>query len=368
MAQDPLLAKVMEAFARVNDPELHRDLVSLGMVENVRIEDGVVSALINLTTPACPLKDRINEDARAAVLAVPGVRDLRIEWGAQVRRSVAATENLIPGVRNTVVVGSGKGGVGKSTVAANLALALAADGASVGLMDADIYGPNQPTMLGVSGHPSGVDGKIRPFDAPGGLRMISIGFFLRKDEPVIWRGPMLHGAMRQFLGDVAWGDLDYLIIDLPPGTGDIHLTLSQIVPLSGAVLVTTPQAVALEDMRKAALMFHKVNVPLLGIVENMSGYTCRHCGEVEYLFGRGGGKAAAEEFGIPFLGEVPLDPRVMTGGDSGRPVILHDPDSPAARALRGIARALAGQLSIQSFAAAEPVAASKPRLPQPISS
>ena len=256
-------------------------------------------------------------------------------------------------------------------MAANLALALASDGAAVGLFDADIYGPNQPTMLGVSGRPQGNENnKIIPFEAPAGVRLISMGFFLKPDEPVIWRGPMLHGAVRQFLADVDWGELDYLIVDLPPGTGDVQLTLSQIIPLTGAVLVTTPQAVALEDMRKAALMFHRVNVPLLGLIENMSGWTCRHCGENEDLFGRDGGRRAAEDLGIPFLGAIPIDVRVMQGGDSGQPVVLHDPDSPAARALRDAARALAGQISVQAFAGEAAAAASAagpaPRLPQPL--
>ena len=363
---DSLKQKVMEAFGTVQDPELHKDLVTLGMIDNVRVEDGVVHVLINLTTPACPLKDKIEKDARAAVLAVDGVRDLSIEWGAQVLRSVAGTKDLIPGVRNTILVGSGKGGVGKSTVAANLALALVADGASVGLLDADIYGPNQPTMLGVSGEPTGQGKKLNPFTGPLGLKLISIGFFLKKDEPVIWRGPMLHGAIRQFLGDVAWGDLDYLVIDLPPGTGDVQLTLSQIIPVTGAVLVTTPQAVALEDMKKAALAMNRVNIPVLGIIENMCGYTCQKCGETEYLFGRDGGRKAAEEFEVPFLGQIPLDPRVMIAGDAGKPVVVHEPEIPVAQALRQVARAVAGQVSVQAFKQGDPTP--PPRMPEPVGS
>ncbi|MFQ5719594.1 MAG: Mrp/NBP35 family ATP-binding protein [Acidobacteriota bacterium] len=359
--------RVMDALRTVNDPELGKDLVTLGMIENLVVEDATVRLTINLTTPACPLKDRIESDVRAAVLAIDGIEDLAIEWGAQVRSSMAGGEQLIPGVRNTILVGSGKGGVGKSTVAANLALSLTADGASVGLLDADIYGPNQPTMLGVSGQPTGRDKLIDPFVGPLGLKLISIGFFLKPDEPVIWRGPMLHGAIRQFLADVAWGDLDYLVIDLPPGTGDIQLTLSQIIPVTGAVLVTTPQAVALEDMKKAALAMNRVNIPVLGVVENMSGYTCAGCGETEYLFGRGGGKSAADDFEVPFLGEIPIDPRVMVGGDAGKPVVVHEPDSPAAQALKKVARAVAGQVSVRAFAR-QGAAPSPPRMPEPIGS
>jgi ATP-binding protein involved in chromosome partitioning len=238
------------------------------------------------------MQARLAADVRAAVLAVPGVTGVEMAWSDGVRATVQGSE-LIPGVRNLVLVGSGKGGVGKSTVAANLALSLQTGGAAVGLMDADIYGPNQPTMLGVTGEPQGEGNKLLPFTGPAGLKLISIGFFLKPGEPVIWRGPMLHGAVRQFLGDVAWGDLDYLIVDLPPGTGDIQLTLSQIAPVTGAVMVTTPQAVALEDMKKSALAMNKVNIPILGVVENMCGYTCRHCGETEYLFGKGGGKGGS---------------------------------------------------------------------------
>jgi ATP-binding protein involved in chromosome partitioning len=285
-------------------------------------------------------------------------------WSDGVRATVQGSE-LIPGVRNLVLVGSGKGGVGKSTVAANLALSLQTGGAAVGLMDADIYGPNQPTMLGVTGEPQGEGNKLLPFTGPAGLKLISIGFFLKPGEPVIWRGPMLHGAVRQFLGDVAWGDLDYLIVDLPPGTGDIQLTLSQIAPVTGAVMVTTPQAVALEDMKKSALAMNKVNIPILGVVENMCGYTCRHCGETEYLFGKGGGKGLAAEFEVPFLGEIPLDPQVMVGGDSGKPVVLSAPDSPVALALRRVARRVAGRVAIAAGQQQGSVAA-PPRMPQPL--
>ncbi len=364
-ADDPGHDAIRRALSQVQDPELKRDLVSLEMVSGVDVRDGVARIALKLTTPACPLKERIAGDVRAAVGAVDGIRQVEIDWGAAVRTTVQGSD-LIPGVRNLVLVGSGKGGVGKSTVAANLALALQDDGATVGLMDADIYGPNQPTMLGVSGEPHGEGDKLLPFTGPGGLKLISIGFFLKAGEPVIWRGPMLHGAVRQFLGDVAWGELDYLVVDLPPGTGDIQLTLSQIVPVTGAVMVTTPQAVSLEDMKKSALAMNKVNIPILGIVENMCGYTCRHCGETEYLFGQGGGRRLAGEFQVPFLGEVPLDPRVMAGGDAGRPVILHEPDSPAAQALRQVARAVACQISVAAEASRGAAPAAPPRMPRPL--
>jgi ATP-binding protein involved in chromosome partitioning len=341
---------VRAAAAAVVDPELERPLGDLDMVREAAVEGSTARITLHLAPPDSPVKDALEALVRQAVTAVDGVDALELTWDRKVPRSVPADNEMIPGVRNLVLVGSGKGGVGKSTLTTNLALALASQGARVGLMDADMYGPNQPTMLGISGKPEGEGNKMAPLVGPAGLKLISIGFFLKEDQPLIWRGPMLHGAVRQFLADVSWGDLDYLFIDLPPGTGDIQLTLSQIVPVSGAVMVTTPQAVALEDMKKSALAMNKVNIPVLGVVENMSGYICRHCGESEDLFGRGGGRRAAAEFEVPFLGEIPLDPRVMTGGDSGRPVILHDPQSPAAMAMNRVARAVAVELSRAAFA------------------
>ena len=341
---------VRAAVAAVVDPDLERPLGDLDMVREAEVVGSTARITLHLTPPDSPVRDALEVLAREAVTAVDGVDSLELTWDRKVPRSVPADNDMIPGVRNLVLVGSGKGGVGKSTLTTNMALALASQGAEVGLMDADMYGPNQPTMLGVSGKPERQDNKMSPFEGPAGLKLISIGFFLKEDQPLIWRGPMLHGAVRQFLADVSWGKLDYLFIDLPPGTGDIQLTLSQIVPVSGAVMVTTPQAVALEDMKKSALALNKVNIPVLGVVENMSGYACRHCGESEDLFGRGGGRRVADEFEVPFLGEIPLDPRVMTGGDSGRPVILHDPEAPVARAMNRVARAVAVELSRAAFA------------------
>ena len=247
-----------------------------------------------------------------------------------------------------MAIGSGKGGVGKSTVSVNLALAFARAGAAVGLMDADIYGPNDPQMLGLKTKPEVQDRKLVPVTVHG-IKLMSMAFFLKEDEPVVWRGPMLHGAMKQFLGDVLWGKLDYLFIDLPPGTGDVQLTLSQIIPLTGAVLVTTPQDVALLDVRKAAAMFKKVNVPILGVIENMSYFNCPHCGERVEVFSHGGGKRVAEQFGAQFLGEIPLDVRVRQGGDDGRPVVVHDPKSGPALAFKDMAEKLAAIISVNTF-------------------
>jgi ATP-binding protein involved in chromosome partitioning len=350
------------AVAAVLDPELERPLGDLAVVNHVALDGDRAQVTLKLSPPGSPVRGPLEARVRAAATAVDGVKALDLTWDTEIPRTVPGGNEIIPGVRNLVLVGSGKGGVGKSTLTTNLALALASQGAQVGLMDADMYGPNQPTMLGVSGEPLGQGQKMVPFKGPHDLRVISIGFFLKKDEPLIWRGPMLHGAVRQFLADVAWGDLDYLFIDLPPGTGDVQLTLSQIVPVSGAVMVTTPQAVSLEDMKKSALAMNKVNIPVLGIVENMCGYVCPHCHESEDLFGRGGGRRAAAEFEIPFLGEVPLDPRVMIGGDTGKPVILSHPDSPVARALLRVARAVA--VEIQRAAAGVPPPA--PRVPTPL--
>lgn len=353
---------VRAAVAAILDPELERPLGDLAMVRAVAVEGTTARVTLLMSPPESPVAQALEPMVQAAVTAVQGIDALELTWDTQVSRTVPADNELLPGVRNLVLVGSGKGGVGKSTLTTNIALALASQGAQVGLMDADMYGPNQPTMLGVSGEPQGVDKKMLPFQGPAGLRLMSIGFFLKEGQPLIWRGPMLHGAVRQFLADVAWGELDYLFVDLPPGTGDVQLTLSQLIPASGAVMVTTPQAVSLEDMKKSALAMNKVNIPVLGVVENMSGYECKHCGEVENLFGRGGGRRAADEFEVPFLGEVPLDPRVMTGGDSGRPVILHDPEAPVAKALRRVARAVTLEVNRIAGDAVAPT----PRMPVPL--
>jgi ATP-binding protein involved in chromosome partitioning len=258
-----------------------------------------------------------------------------------------AQENLIPGVKHVIAVSSGKGGVGKSTVAVNLAVALGQLGARVGLMDADVYGPNIPMMMGVTQPPEQQDGKIKPAESHG-VKLISMGFFVAEDTAVVWRGPMIHTAIQQFFRDVVWGELDYLLIDLPPGTGDAQLTISQLVPLSGAITVTTPQEVSLHDVRKGMMMFQKVNVPLLGIIENMSYYVCAHCGTREEIFSHGGGQRAAEKLGIPFLGNIPIDPAIRAGGDTGMPLVVADPDSPQSKAFRSIAQKIQSGLGAGS--------------------
>jgi len=341
-------AKVLEALRAVIDPELHVDIVSLGMVEDLKVEGDSVTLTVNLTTPGCPLKAQIEKDVKETLSRVPGIGSVHLKMGARVRRSIETTGDLLPEVANVVAIGSGKGGVGKSTVSVNLALAFARAGATVGLMDADIYGPNDPQMLGVKTKPEVQDRKLVPVTVHG-IKVMSMAFFLKDDEPVVWRGPMLHGAMKQFLGDVIWGKLDYLFIDLPPGTGDVQLTLSQIIPLTGAVLVTTPQDVALLDVRKAAAMFKKVNVPILGVIENMSSFSCPHCGERVEIFGHGGGKRVAEQFHSTFLGEIPLDVRVRQGGDEGRPVVVHDPKSGPALVFKDMAEKLAAIISVNTF-------------------
>ena len=258
-----------------------------------------------------------------------------------------AQENLIPGVKHVIAVSSGKGGVGKSTVAVNLAVALGQLGARVGLMDADVYGPNIPMMMGVTQPPEQQDGKIKPAESHG-VKLISMGFFVAEDTAVVWRGPMIHTAIQQFFRDVIWGELDYLLIDLPPGTGDAQLTISQLVPLSGAITVTTPQEVSLHDVRKGMMMFQKVNVPLLGIIENMSYYVCAHCGTRDEIFSHGGGQRAAEKLGIPFLGNIPIDPAIRAGGDTGMPLVVADPDSPQSKAFRSIAQKIQSGLGAGS--------------------
>lgn len=340
--------RILQALRTVIDPELHVDIVSLGMIDDLKVDGGRVSLTVNLTTPGCPLRAQIEKDVRETLGKVPGVAAVDLTLGAKVRRSIEATGDLIPEVANVVAIGSGKGGVGKSTVSVNLALAFARAGAAIGLLDADVYGPNDPQMLGSKTRPEIEGRKIIPVTVHG-LKLMSMAFFLKEDEPVIWRGPMLHGAIKQFLGDVDWGRLDYLFIDLPPGTGDVQLTLSQVIPLTGAVLVTTPQDVALLDVRKAAAMFRKVNVPILGVIENMSYFNCPHCGERSEIFSHGGGKKTAEANGAAFLGQIPLDIRVRQGGDDGLPVVVHDPHSGPALVFRDMADKLAAIISVSTY-------------------
>jgi ATP-binding protein involved in chromosome partitioning len=340
-------AAVLKALATVQEPELGGDLVSRKMVKDLVVDGTRVSFTIELTTPACPLKDEIQARVEAALKPI-GAEPIEVSWGATVRRSTPSTPQMLPGVKNIVAVASGKGGVGKTTISVNLAVALARAGASVGLLDADITGPNIPMMIGAEGQPiASPAGKITPIEA-NGVKVISIQFFVPEGQPIVWRGPLVGGAIQQFLRDVDWGDLDYLVVDLPPGTSDAQLTLAQSVPLTGAVLVTTPQAVALADVAKAMAMFKRVSVPILGLVENMSGFVCAHCGEVTDIFGKGGGERYAAENGIDFLGAVPLDVTVRQGADVGVPAVAQSQPGPAAAALEHIARAIAGKVSIQA--------------------
>src|SRR5262245_27335138 len=303
---------ILSALSKVIDPELNVDLVRAGMVKDLRLAGDELKVKIELTTPACPLKGKIESDAEAALKSVPGLKKFDIEWGAQVRAAPAgmSKEQLLPGVKNVVLVGAGKGGVGKSTVAVNLAAALSRCGAVVGLLDADFYGPSIPMMTGIRRKPVSKDGKtLEPLEAHG-MRVMSIGFLVEPDQALVWRGPMLHGALLQLVRDVNWGELDYLVLDLPPGTGDVALTISQNVRAAGAVLVTTPQDVALADVVRAKQMFDKVHIPVLGIVENMSQFVCPHCAQTTPIFHHGGGRRAAEAFGVQFLGEVPLQLKI----------------------------------------------------------
>ena len=341
--------QVLQALSRVIDPELGRDIVSLGMVRDVRIDGKRVEVRVTLTTPACPLRGQIENDVRNALLALPDVEEVQVHMDAEVPQTAQGLVAM--NMRAAIAVGSGKGGVGKTTVAVNLAVALAEAGAQVGLLDADIYGPNVPRMMGVYRVPPMTeDGKLRPAEAYG-VKIMSIGFLVPPDQPLIWRGPMLHSAIRQFLQDVAWGSLDYLIIDLPPGTGDAALSVAQLLPLTGAVVVTLPQKVSLDDARRSAEMFRKLNVPVLGIIENMS-YLELPDGTRMDVFGSGGGEALARELGVAFLGKIPMDPEVRKGGDAGKPVVIAQPDAPVAQALREVAQRVAARISVQALAAA----------------
>mgnify|MGYP001157858401 CR=1 FL=1 len=347
---DKLKIDIVDALKSIKDPDLGRDIVSLGFVKDVKFCGGVAAVTIELTTPACPVKDQMREEARQAILALDGVDEANVEMTARVRSSSSESTGLLPGVKNVIPVASGKGGVGKSTVSANLAVALAQSGAQVGLMDADVYGPSIPTLLGLSEKPvSGPNQQMIPviqYD----LKIISMGFFLPEDKAVIWRGPMLDKMITQFLGGVQWGELDYLIIDLPPGTGDIQLSLCQKVPLTGAVIVSTPQDVALNVAQKAIAMFNQLNTPILGIVENMSHYRCSHCGQRDDIFGTGGARQVSESRELPFLGEIPLSTNIRVHSDQGKPVVLAEPESEQAKAFLRIAENTAAQISIRNMA------------------
>lgn len=330
--------QVIDALRPVQDPEIGRSLVDLGMIKDVAIEGGRVHVHVELTTPACPLRGRIETDVRQALTALPGVSEVAVQFSSRVRAAGSGMPDRqpLPGVKNTIAVASGKGGVGKSTVAVNLAIALAQDGASVGLLDADVYGPSIPIMMGVSHRPTMQDGKIVPLEAFG-VKVMSVGFILDPEKALIWRGPLVSQLISQFLSDVDWGELDYLVIDLPPGTGDAQLTLVQRIPLSGAVIVTTPQDVALADAVKGLAMFREVKTTILGIIENMSYFICPKCGERSDIFGHGGAEVEAQKLGIPFLGAVPLHMEIRSRSDSGQPVVATNPDSPHAQIYRDIA-------------------------------
>ena len=341
---------VLNALRQIKDPDLHKDIVTLGFIRDLRIEGGEVSFRIVLTTPACPVKEQMREAAIEAVSKLPGVERVNVTMDAEVPRGRGiGNRATLPGVRNIIAVSSGKGGVGKSTVAVNLAVALALRQARVGLLDADIYGPNVPLMLGaVQARPIIDRNKLLPIEAYG-VRMISMALIKPGDEPMIVRGPILHGLVRQFLQDVAWGELDYLIVDMPPGTGDVQLSLAQLVPVQGAVLVTTPQEVSLADVSRALRMFETVAVPILGIVENMSYFIAPDTGARYQIFGGGGGRRLAELYGVPFLGEIPLGIEVRESGDRGVPVVIAHPDSPQAQAFKRVAEEVARQVSIEAM-------------------
>jgi ATP-binding protein involved in chromosome partitioning len=343
-------AKVLDALRVVQDPDLHRDIVSLGFIKDLNVDGGRVAFTIELTTPACPVKDQMRDQARAAVLQLPGVSAVDVRMSAKVREAVGAdgARQSLPGVKNVIAVGAGKGGVGKTTVAVNLAVALAKCGGQVGIIDGDIYGPNVPIMLGMKAQLVTDGQKIVPAEKYG-LRVISMGFLTADDAPIIWRGPMLHGALQQFFREVRWGALDYLVVDLPPGTGDVALSLSQTVPVAGAIVVTTPQQVSLADSRRAIAMYKKLNIPPLGIIENMSYFACPQCGHEADIFGHGGGERMAADLGIAFVGRIPIYQPIREGSDAGVPLMISEPDSPAARAFMTAAERTAAQVSIASY-------------------
>lgn len=342
---------IKKALSTVMDPDLNQDIVSLGMISAIKIDGSKVSFKLTLTTPACPLKEKIEGDARQAVMAIDGAESVEIETDATVAGQKRNSDKLqVEGVKHIIAVTSGKGGVGKTTVSINLAVALKNLGARVGILDSDITGPNCPLMLGVDDYePQAKDNRIIPAENYG-IKCISMAFFVAKDTPLIWRGPMLDKAIKQFLTDVDWGELDYLIVDMPPGTGDAQLTMIQATDVSGGVIVTTPQEVALLDGRKGLAMFQQMNVPVLGFVENMSYFQPPGSEERFDIFGTGGGRKLAEEYNVPFLGEIPLDTRIREGGDCGKPVVASDPDSAVARAFTEVAKQVAANISIQTLA------------------
>jgi ATP-binding protein involved in chromosome partitioning len=345
---------VWEALKTVKFPGMSRDIVSFGFVHQVQAAAGSVVVDLQMSTHNPAAGEKVREEVERTLRALPDVEDVRVNMHVvkppsreeSAQKAIAQDASLIPGVRHVVAVASGKGGVGKSTVAANLAVALAQLGYRVGLLDADIYGPSVPTMFGISERPRVIENRILPFEKHG-LRLMSLGFILETDTPVIWRGPMVMRAIEQMLGDVEWGNLDYMVLDLPPGTGDAQLTVTQRIPLAGAVIVTTPQDVALIDARKGLAMFRKVNVPVIGIIENMSTFVCPHCGETTDIFKHGGGERTADLLGTAFLGAIPLDPQIVLGGDAGVPITVAAPKGSHADAFRTVAAAVVEEVARQ---------------------
>jgi ATP-binding protein involved in chromosome partitioning len=337
---------VLAALSNVQDPDLHQDLVSLGMIRDINIEGDSVDFTVMLTTPACPLKGKIEKESREAVEAI-GAKTVHVKLDSDVPHDGRMRGIVTTPIRNAIAVASGKGGVGKSTVSVNIAVSLAKSGARVGLLDADIYGPNIPTMMGVPRMPTPREDKLIPGENYG-VKMMSMAFLTKPGQPLIWRGPMLNSAIRQFLSDVEWGELDYLIIDLPPGTGDAPLSLAQALPLTGVVIVTMPQAVSLEDASRGLEMMKTLEVPIIGIVENMSYLTLPDGSKMD-VFGEGGGQALAEHYDVPFLGGIPMNPTVRIGGDTGKPIVITDPESDAAKALTAVAEAVAAKVSISAL-------------------
>ncbi len=335
---------VLNALSKVMDPELKKDLVSLNMIRDIKIFDHKVRFTLLLTTPACPLRHQLEAEARKAMISIPGVTEVEIKVDSQVPKNAPKMEKINLPIKHIVTIASGKGGVGKSTISVNIAIALAQSGAKVGLLDADIYGPNIPIMMGVKNLPDQQGQKIIPAEAYG-VKVMSTGFLVKKEQPLIWRGPLLHSAIKQFLTDVEWGEVDYLIIDLPPGTGDVQLSLSQIISISGGVIVTTPQQVSKDDAGRALVMFQKLQIPILGVIENM-GYLLLPDGSRMEVFGEGGGQQLAENNCVPFLGSIDLYPPIRKGSDEGKPIIVLEPDSQPANQFRKIAGEIAAKLSV----------------------
>lgn len=347
MSQD-LDPQILASLSQIVDPDLGRDIVSLGFVKSATIESGIASAVIELTTPACPVKEEMQADAERLLAAIPGVSQVKVQMTARVREKAGMDGSALPGVKHIVAIASGKGGVGKSTISVNLAVALAESGAKTGLLDADIYGPSIPMMMGAENQkPHIANDKMQPIRRYG-VSLMSLGFLLEEGQAAMWRGPIVAGTVRQLFQDVEWGDLDYLLVDLPPGTGDAPLTVAQGAPLSGVVVVMTPQDVAASIAAKSAILFQRLEAPILGIVENMASFKCPCCGEISEIFPGRGAQAIAERLEVPFLGSIPLDPDVSRSSDAGKPAVVAMPLSDHAQALKSIAQLVAAQISVRT--------------------